>query len=307
MSEMVWDWDKPIERRKPQVGDFSFSQFVLKDMSIVIKKPNSRDIEFAIFHLDSSRFRQQWMMYDLMSSNFVVGLYDQCLFSVRRITETYLRSIDDMANAPSTLQSTMKYAAELGIPLLEKDRTRQQSATESMAFLTHFKVTGLSIDLFNQGITGPLNWTKEGTVDMDSHVLMHPEPYGPNKIQQFIQVTKSTFSGVANRLLFFWKPREDAKVPDTNVSAETAETSLRMENSHNDPSNSSGSNDANNNAVQPNYYSGATIFLDVNFNNVKAVVPLEDDDWSYLDTTKMRPIVSYINSNFTLLTVFCVI
>lgn len=37
------------------------------------------------------------------------------------------------------------------------------------------------------------------------------------------------------------------------------------------------------------------------FNNLRAAVPLREGDWSYVDTTSLRPMVSYINAHATFL------
>ncbi|KAJ1339686.1 hypothetical protein BSLG_005719 [Batrachochytrium salamandrivorans] len=70
-------------RRVPEFGDFEMDSFIVEDL-VTICNPDFRPFSFSIFDAELPIFRKQWLLYDMMCADSVVGMYDNCLFSVHR-------------------------------------------------------------------------------------------------------------------------------------------------------------------------------------------------------------------------------
>lgn len=84
-----WDPDHPLDpasfRRPAQPGDFELESLQLEDVLITVYQPgNFRPFTASIFRADIRTFRKQWLFYDFLSAENVVGQYDNCLFSLHK-------------------------------------------------------------------------------------------------------------------------------------------------------------------------------------------------------------------------------
>lgn len=91
-------WDPASFRHSTQSGDFQLESLQLEDVLITVYQPGSfRPYTSSIFRADIKTFRKQWMFYDFLSAENVVGQFDNCLFSLHkpqsigRTTEQELR------------------------------------------------------------------------------------------------------------------------------------------------------------------------------------------------------------------------
>jgi distribution and morphology protein 31 len=70
-------------RRIAQLGDFELESFHVEDLLVTIYQPDEfRPYNIAIHFADMPRFRQQWVMYDIICARHIAGTFDNCLFSV---------------------------------------------------------------------------------------------------------------------------------------------------------------------------------------------------------------------------------
>lgn len=77
----------PLEFRHPATpGSFELQSLQLEDVLITVYQPNSfRPYTASIFRADiRSGLRKQWLFYDLLCAENVVGQFDNCLFSLHR-------------------------------------------------------------------------------------------------------------------------------------------------------------------------------------------------------------------------------
>ncbi|EGC31692.1 hypothetical protein DICPUDRAFT_156422 [Dictyostelium purpureum] len=70
-------------RRKKVSGDFEFEKLEVKDFLITMFLPDRsyRPLPISIYHLESDRFRKQWMLLDLLSCKSIIGKFDNSLFT----------------------------------------------------------------------------------------------------------------------------------------------------------------------------------------------------------------------------------
>ncbi|EGF81116.1 hypothetical protein BATDEDRAFT_19142 [Batrachochytrium dendrobatidis JAM81] len=125
-------------RRVPEFGDFEMDSFIVEDLLVTICNPDFRPFSFSIFDAELPIFRKQWLLYDMMCADSVVGMYDNCLFSVHRS-----QSLDVFRDTPGNFDK-----------------------------VSHLKMSSVPIDHLKVGATGPISWLTRGTVDLDLHVLI---------------------------------------------------------------------------------------------------------------------------------------
>jgi hypothetical protein len=54
---------------------------------LTVLNPNFRPYTVSIYTADLPIFRTQWMLYDIMCAESIVGMFDGCLFSVHKSQE----------------------------------------------------------------------------------------------------------------------------------------------------------------------------------------------------------------------------
>jgi distribution and morphology protein 31 len=95
-EHITWaeDWE-PI-RRTPEDGDFDLESLRIEDMLVNVKNPRFRHYSVSVFRAELPRFRKQWMFYDLMCADSVVGIFDNCLFSLHKPQSNDLAKQNDI-------------------------------------------------------------------------------------------------------------------------------------------------------------------------------------------------------------------
>jgi distribution and morphology protein 31 len=98
-SHVFWDPDIPYipaEHRHPrQPGDFELNSFSVSDLLVTVIQPGGfRPFKVSIISAHAPRLRKQWLFYDLLCADSVLGVFDECLFSMHR------------AQRPATLSET---------------------------------------------------------------------------------------------------------------------------------------------------------------------------------------------------------
>ncbi|KAF9174053.1 Mitochondrial distribution and morphology protein 31, mitochondrial precursor [Mortierella sp. AD011] len=144
----VW-WDPDVEyipeeaRRKHVPGDFELESLQLEDMLVTVLQPdNFRPYTVSIFSAQFPKFRKQWICYDMLCAESMVGMFDGCLFSCYNAQRS---SIDGQTD------------------------TKWKRATR-------FKIDDVKIDHLNAGVEGPFGWIYSGTVDITCDVKIPNEP-----------------------------------------------------------------------------------------------------------------------------------
>jgi distribution and morphology protein 31 len=81
--DVFWDENTPeMPRRMYQRGDFEFGRVTLEDLFLTVYNPKFRPYGVSIFNADLPKLRKQWLLYDLICAASLVGLFDNCLFSL---------------------------------------------------------------------------------------------------------------------------------------------------------------------------------------------------------------------------------
>ncbi|KAF9946411.1 Mitochondrial distribution and morphology protein 31, mitochondrial precursor [Mortierella alpina] len=144
----VW-WDPDVEyipeeaRRKHIPGDFELESLQLEDMLVTVLQPDGfRPYTVSIFSAQFPCFRKQWICYDMLCADSMVGMFDGSLFSC--------------------------YTAQ-------RENTDSQTDTKWKR-TTRFKIDDVKIDHLNAGVEGPFGWIYSGTVDVTCDVRIPNEP-----------------------------------------------------------------------------------------------------------------------------------
>ncbi|KAI1312217.1 Mitochondrial distribution and morphology protein 31, mitochondrial precursor [Mortierella claussenii] len=144
----VW-WDPDVEyipeeaRRKHVAGDFELDFLQLEDMLVTVLQPNEfRPYTVSIFSAQFPQFRKQWLCYDMLCAESMVGMFDGCLFSC--------------------------YTAQ--------KMNADSQADSKWNRVTRFKIDDVKIDHLNAGVEGPFGWIYSGTVDITCDVRIPNEP-----------------------------------------------------------------------------------------------------------------------------------
>ncbi|KIP11561.1 hypothetical protein PHLGIDRAFT_63387 [Phlebiopsis gigantea 11061_1 CR5-6] len=138
---VFWDPDNPLDpasfRHLSQPGDFELESLQLEDVLITVYQPgNFRPFTASIFRADMKTFRKQWLFYDFLSAENVVGQYDNCLFSLHK---------------PQSIGRT----------------TEQDLKDGRWARMSRLRIDGVNIDHLQAMTTeeGPISWITSGKVD----------------------------------------------------------------------------------------------------------------------------------------------
>ncbi|KAH8119011.1 mitochondrial distribution and morphology protein family 31/32 [Phellopilus nigrolimitatus] len=138
---IYYDPDKPLVpadfRHPSRQGDFELDSLQLEDLLITVYQPDAfRPYTFSIFRADLRTFRKQWMFYDFLSADNVVGQFDNCLFSLHK---------------PQSI-----------------GRTTEQDLKDSLwSRMARFRIDGVNIDHLQRAssMEGPISWITSGKFD----------------------------------------------------------------------------------------------------------------------------------------------
>lgn len=124
-------------------GDFELESLQLEDMLVTVLQPDGfRPYTVSVFSAQFPCFRKQWICYDMLCADSMVGMFDGCLFSC--------------------------YTAQ-------RENTDTQTDTKWKR-TTRFKIDDVKIDHLNAGVEGPFGWIYAGTVDVTCDVKIPNEP-----------------------------------------------------------------------------------------------------------------------------------
>ncbi|KAJ9079829.1 Mitochondrial distribution and morphology protein 31, mitochondrial precursor, variant 2 [Entomophthora muscae] len=165
-ADATYNYDEIREAHR--FGDFELESFRIEDLLVTFCHPYGfRPFQISIFNAHLPLLRKRWFLYDMIGADSIVGMFDNCLFSVH-ISQ----------NFPCPLDSTNV------LPFRR----------------SHFRVDGVPIDQFNSGMEGPFGWISSGTVDFDIDITI-PNCSEMDLVQKFATEIKIKFDeALLNRL-----------------------------------------------------------------------------------------------------------
>ncbi|KAJ7594489.1 mitochondrial distribution and morphology protein 31 [Mycena floridula] len=143
------DLDPADFRHAHRPGDFELESLKLEDVLITVYQPGGfRPYTTSIFHADINCFRKQWLFYDFLCAESIVGQFDNCLFSLHK---------------PQSIGRT----------------TESDLKDGDWARMSRIRIDGVNIDHLQRSTSmeGPISWIKSGKLDA---VLDIKFPRDPN-------------------------------------------------------------------------------------------------------------------------------
>ncbi|KAG2043373.1 mitochondrial distribution and morphology protein-domain-containing protein [Suillus americanus] len=139
---VFWDPENPLDpaafRHIGRQGDFEINSLQLEDVLVTVYQPGDfRPYTASIFRADIRSFRKQWLFYDFLRAENVVGQFDNCLFSLHK---------------PQSIGRT----------------TEQDLKDGKWSRMSRIRIDGVNIDHMQNSTTlegGPLSWITSGKVD----------------------------------------------------------------------------------------------------------------------------------------------
>jgi distribution and morphology protein 31 len=308
-----------LQCRQAQPGDFEIQNFSIEDCHVnVFDANNFRPYAVSIFNSDLSRFRLQWLLYDMLCADSITGELDGCLFSLTK---------------PHQVKSKQH------VHEVEVDNS---ATADSVQRISRLKLSGVNVDMLNYGATGPFKWITGGTVDIDAYLVI-PEPSQRDeddqsylvegdlleKLSQEIDEIRSRLMDelqpVKEKLLIELREKQDIlqavlsnykqlrlvallkeemekersqrkQASDASTSAQDSsdfEKAAPVVNSADGPQDSDSTTTMQ---LLTNTIPNLTMYIDLHFNNLRTSVPASSTDLSYLNSTLIRPIVAFMNA-----------
>jgi distribution and morphology protein 31 len=83
---LQWDYKNWIPtRREGEEGDFELDKFSVSDLLLSVRQPGGfRPFSVSVFAAELPILRRQWVLYDVLSAETCVGLFENCLFSIHK-------------------------------------------------------------------------------------------------------------------------------------------------------------------------------------------------------------------------------
>ncbi|KAH7928901.1 hypothetical protein BV22DRAFT_1126125 [Leucogyrophana mollusca] len=138
---VFWDPEHPLDpatfRHVEQPGDFELNSLQFEDVLLTVYQPGDfRPYTASIFRADIRTFRKQWLFYDFLCAENVVGQFDNCLFSLHK---------------PQSIGRT----------------TDQDLKDGKWSRMSRIRIDGVNIDHLQNSTTqeGPISWITSGKVD----------------------------------------------------------------------------------------------------------------------------------------------
>ncbi|KAF8678050.1 Mitochondrial distribution and morphology protein [Rhizoctonia solani] len=263
-------WDPEVHadptefRHPPQLGDFELDSLEVEDLLVTLYQPGAfRPFTASIFRANFGVFRKQWLFYDLMSADHIVGQYDNCLFSL---------------HTPQSIGRTME----------------QEVKDSRWTRMSRFRIDGVNIDHLQAatGNEGLVSWIVSGKVDavLDIKFPRDPNAFDIGEIIEGIAAAAAEQIEEARRAgLELGIPLISDRIPGQRELAKPALSAPEDENE-----------------LKEEYEKPVVLIdIDLRFRDLKAAMPLFTNELSYVNHALVRPIVSFINANHTLVPIRC--
>ncbi|KIJ49477.1 hypothetical protein M422DRAFT_161179 [Sphaerobolus stellatus SS14] len=168
------EWDPSLDpttfRHTPQPGDFELDNVRLEDLLITVYQPGGfRPYTASIFRGEFKRLRRQWLFYDFLSAENIVGQFDNCLFSLHK---------------PQSIGRT----------------TEEDLKDSQWKRMSRFRIDGVNIDHI-QALTaseGPISWITSGKLDAVVDIKFPRDPSNDVDINAIISEIATNISNAAS-------------------------------------------------------------------------------------------------------------
>lgn len=162
--------------------------------------------------------------------------------------------------------------------------TQVKGAADIWKKHSRLRIDGLNIDHLNRGIEGPFSWIREGNVDIIADVLFPTD--ADESISKVVSDIYDQLEETVTSRLRLPGRNEDDTIDNRNVYTVTPGPPI-----------------ASRQVDEDRRF--LLMDLRINFNDVRAAVPLFTRDLSYVKNALIRPIVAYLNSRKTFIPINC--
>jgi distribution and morphology protein 31 len=228
----------------------------------------------SIFSADLPLFRQEWILYDVMAADSMIGMFDNCLFSIHKVGDAGQDALSSRL-LPTPTSGHRPLKSEIGISRILAPPVDWKSSKVS-----RLRVHGVPIDFFNYGAGGPFGWITAGTLDMDVKVQMPERMVPPIRDVRLEDLDSKRTDMIEGAAML-----RASEIFFSNVLA------LRER--------EAGPHEKTIPGLLTNPPTVVHMFVDVRLNNLKASVPLQTEHISFLSNAMIRPVVAYVNANRT--------
>jgi len=167
-------WDPSLDpanfRHTPHPGDFELESLQLEDILVTVYQPGQfRPYSASIFRGEFRRLRKQWLFYDFLSAENIVGQFDNCLFSLHK---------------PQSMGRT----------------TEEDLKDGHWKRMSRFRIDGVNVDHV-QAMTatdGPISWITSGKLDAVVDIKFPRDPADDVDINAIISEIASNISSAAS-------------------------------------------------------------------------------------------------------------
>ncbi|KAI8639909.1 mitochondrial distribution and morphology protein family 31/32 [Parasitella parasitica] len=279
-------WDAESVRRSHIPGDFEIDRLVLEDMSVIVYMPKGfRPFPFSIIQAQFSRLRRQWLFYDTLCADKIIGSFDTSLFSVHtpQLEKSVLEYSDLEAKGSSpNLANYYPFSKSNPQGVFVGGENRQFGVMVDGRMKDHgyqrksrLRIEGVSMDHVHRLGQGPPQWITSGTMDFCADIYIPDEKSRakpPSVAQAILQVFKESL------------PQSIIIGTGTGQTITLGESACQ-----------------NSKQEEQEQDKKFIMDIDVRFKNIKGVVPLKIPEFSYLSSAMVRPLIAYINHNRTIL------
>ncbi|KAJ7761088.1 mitochondrial distribution and morphology protein family 31/32 [Mycena metata] len=158
-----WDPDNPLDpasfRHTSQPGDFELESLQLEDVLVTVYQPGGfRPYTASIFQADIRCFRKQWIFYDFLCAENIVGQFDNCLFSLHK---------------PQSIGRT----------------TEKDLKDGDWGRMSRIRIDGVNIDHLQRATTteGPISWITSGKVDAVLDIKFPRDPADESQLNAILE------------------------------------------------------------------------------------------------------------------------
>ncbi|KAF8514207.1 mitochondrial distribution and morphology protein-domain-containing protein [Hysterangium stoloniferum] len=167
-------WDPSLDpatfRHKPVPGDFQLESLQLEDVLVTVYQPGQfRPYTASIFRGDFKRLRKQWLFYDFLSAENIVGQFDNCLFSLHKPQSMGRTTEEDL-----------------------KDGQWQR--------MSRFRIDGVNVDHIQamSASDGPISWITSGKLDAVVDIKFPRDPSSDVDLNAIISGIATNISNAAS-------------------------------------------------------------------------------------------------------------
>ncbi|ORZ29507.1 hypothetical protein BCR44DRAFT_1505662 [Catenaria anguillulae PL171] len=329
--DVFWDESMPTIpiRRQHQPGDFEIADLQVDDLFVTVYNPQFRPYSVSVFHAELPQLRKQWLLYDVICATSLVGLFDNCLFSVHAPQLPVGAGGSSSSSLPvvGAGGSAASYASPLAASAdgSEDDETSIPVSAIPRR-ISRLKIDNVPIDHLNYGTTGPFGWITGGTLDISATIHI-PRQRRPQDVDKLLaQLMHELKASARDRITLDDLGRLPDKVQQVirEVPAGLLPDAFRSTPAHAAAAATAAAKaEARTPLVGPptppptlaELAATATqpyllMDLQLKFNNIRASVPLlppsDPSTPSYLTTTALiRPVVAYMNAHRTAIPLAC--